>query len=429
MLAVAEAFLLLIILYLLSLTTYKEGARWVVSWILTGMTVLSTIAFGAYEPIARFDLDMHRQRAAVAVISGILLSYLYFYIFDTAWISPLYAVVAGLVAFSTLTISRAVAQKVAQFPILRNRVALLGENVHMDTVVNLITKGGSGVSVAFQSTLDAPGLPDTLLQLALDKEIHEIIVTSKNRPSPVLLRALFDCKSRGISVIDDTSYLERETGQVDLDRLYPHALVFGEGFQIRPISRFLKRVIDLVISGTALVILLPVFIIAAIAIRLDSEGEIFYRQTRTGLYGKPFEICKFRSMRPDAETPEAPQWAQEQDPRITKVGRFLRKTRIDELPQLINILMGEMSIVGPRPERPYFVEKLSKEIPFYEDRHRIKPGLTGWAQINYRYGASTEDAVEKLKYDLFYMKNFSVVLDGMIMLKTARVILWPDGVH
>jgi len=428
-LAIAEAILVLVFIYLLSLTTYGQTVRWIVSWVPATMVMIAAISFGVYESVARSDLDTHRKRAAVSSLIGIVLSYIFFYVFTNVWMSPLYAIAAGLTAFAVLTFARLTAQKLAKVPSLRNRVILLGDDKRIEKAENIITRLGSGASVFMKSLIDDPELPAKLSSVQVKREIQEIVVSSAIPLSPELLRALFDCKSRGISVVDDITYIERETGQVDLDRLYAHTLVFNEGFQVRNTARFIKRTIDILLSSFVLVLLIPIFLIVSAFIALDSKGGVFYKQTRTGLQGKPFEIYKFRSMRQDAEAKDAPQWAQEEDPRITRIGKFIRKTRIDELPQLINILKGEMSIVGPRPERPYFVEQLSKDIPFYNDRHRVKPGLTGWAQINYQYGSTSDDAREKLKYDLYYMKNFSVILDIVIMIKTARVVLWPDGVH
>ena len=190
-----------------------------------------------------------------------------------------------------------------------------------------------------------------------------------------------------------------------------------------------KRTFDIVASASLLMLSLPVMIIAAIAVKLESHGPVIYRQSRVGLGGKPFDVLKFRSMRADAERDGTPQWAQRGDSRVTRVGHFMRLTRIDELPQLFSVLAGQMSLVGPRPERPYFVEQIAEKVPFYAARHSVKPGVTGWAQVRHHYGASVEDASDKLEYDLFYIKNFSLLRDLGIMLQTLRVVLWPEGVR
>jgi exopolysaccharide biosynthesis polyprenyl glycosylphosphotransferase len=202
-------------------------------------------------------------------------------------------------------------------------------------------------------------------------------------------------------------------------------MLFSRSFPGGRLPRVAKRLFDVVVSLAALIALLPLLVSTAIAIRMDSSGPIFYRQERVGLRGTSFWLLKFRSMRPDAERDGVPRWAADKDDRVTAIGQFIRKTRIDEIPQIVNVLKGEMSFVGPRPERPYFVEQLSSEIPFYRERFRVKPGITGWAQLNYPYGASIADARRKLEYDLYYIKNFGVMLDTIIVMQTLRVVLWP----
>jgi sugar transferase (PEP-CTERM system associated) len=254
----------------------------------------------------------------------------------------------------------------------------------------------------------------------------EIVVALEDRrglPVSQLLR----CKVEGIQVIDYQTFCERETCRLDLDELRPSWLIFGSGFTRGIVTDLLKRLFDIVVSLIILLITLPFSLIAAVLIKLESPGPILYRQERVGLHGDTFMVLKLRSMRQDAETGGSPQWAQLRDPRVTRVGAFTRKTRIDELPQLINVLRGDMSFVGPRPERPFFVDQLSKEIPFYRERHCVKPGITGWAQINYPYGASLEDSRQKLSYDLYYVKNHGLFLDFIIILSTVRVILMQQG--
>jgi len=254
----------------------------------------------------------------------------------------------------------------------------------------------------------------------------EIVVALEDRrglPVSQLLR----CKIDGIHVIDYQTFCERETCRLDLEELKPSWLIFGEGFTRGFFTDLLKRSFDIAVSGAVLLVTLPFTIFAAIAVRLESAGPVLYRQERVGLHGKSFMVLKFRSMRQDAEVAGSPKWAALHDPRVTRIGAFLRKTRIDELPQLINVLRGDMSFVGPRPERPFFVKQLSEAIPFYNERHCVKPGITGWAQVNYPYGASLEDARQKLSYDLYYVKNHSLFLEFIIMLSTVRVILLQQG--
>jgi exopolysaccharide biosynthesis polyprenyl glycosylphosphotransferase len=239
--------------------------------------------------------------------------------------------------------------------------------------------------------------------------------------------ALLDSKLRGARVLSVTAFCERHLGRIDLDTVDADWLLRAEGFTQGWLAAAVKRSLDIALSLLLLALTLPVMAMAALAVRLDSPGPILYRQERVGLHGKPFTLCKFRSMRPDAEAGGAPRWAQQHDPRVTRVGRAIRATRIDELPQLINVLLGQMSMVGPRPERPHFVAQLGRVIPLYAERAYVKPGITGWAQVNYPYGASVEDAREKLAYDLYYVKNRSLLLDLLILLATVRVILFREG--
>ena len=243
------------------------------------------------------------------------------------------------------------------------------------------------------------------------------------------LDELLDCRLSGVEVIDIQAFIEREAGKLDVDLLHPSWMVFSDGFIAHSWRYATKRVFDILISLVALLFIWPVMLLTAIAIYLDSgfRGPILYKQTRVGLDGKPFDVMKFRSMRTDAEQDGQAVWASKDDPRITRVGAIIRKTRIDELPQLANVLLGDMSFVGPRPERPEFVEELDNSITYYNHRHRVKPGITGWAQLCYPYGASVEDSKEKLQYDLYYLKNHSILLDMIILLQTVEVVLIGDG--
>jgi sugar transferase (PEP-CTERM system associated) len=257
--------------------------------------------------------------------------------------------------------------------------------------------------------------------------VDEIVVAVDSR-DPVPLDSLLSCKVRGIPVTDFNSFVECQTGRIELAGLELNWLIYTPGFQFRLIDDVVKRFMDIMLSLTAIIISLPVLLMAMLAIRLNSPGPIFYRQQRVTQGGRIFWLYKLRSMRTDAEKNGA-QFADKNDTRITKVGMFLRQTRLDEIPQLVNILKGDMAIVGPRPERPVFVAELSKQLRLYDLRHTVRAGLTGWAQINYHYGASFEDSQRKLEYDLFYIKNFSLLRDLGIILQTLRVVLWPEGVH
>jgi sugar transferase (PEP-CTERM system associated) len=239
---------------------------------------------------------------------------------------------------------------------------------------------------------------------------------------------LLRIKTTGVHVNDLSTFLERETGRVDLDTVNPSWLIFSDGFSSgQRLSAFAKRLFDVLASALLLILTGPIIAIGALLVILDSKGPAFYKQLRVGLFGEEFYIVKLRTMRTDAEIAGKAVWAEKDDPRITRLGRWLRKLRVDELPQSWNVLKGDMSFVGPRPERRQFVEDLEQQLRFYGERHMVKPGITGWAQINYPYGASIEDARNKLEYDLYYAKNYSPFLDLLIMIQTLRVILWPDG--
>ncbi len=244
---------------------------------------------------------------------------------------------------------------------------------------------------------------------------------------PMAEARLVECKLRGVRVFDELGFCEQHLGRISLERIDSGWFIAADGFACGPVRHAAKRLIDIMISLVLLMLTLPLALVAMLAIRLGSSGPVLYRQERVGLHGRPFTLLKFRSMRVNAEAGGHPRWAAQRDARVTRVGAFIRSTRIDELPQLLNVLRGDMSLVGPRPERPHFVEQLAEVIPFYHQRSFVKPGITGWAQVNYPYGASVEDAREKLVYDLFYVKNRSLVLDLLILVATVRVILFREG--
>jgi sugar transferase (PEP-CTERM system associated) len=285
---------------------------------------------------------------------------------------------------------------------------------------------------------DSGGAPRVPRQFIVDVEDHldlyarshgieEIVVALDERRGALPIADLLDCRFLGIEVTEAADFVERETGKVDLDNVSPSWIIFARGFHQGHLRRAGKRMFDVAFSVLFLTFVLPLMALVALAIKLDSPGPLFYRQVRVGLDGRHFNVLKFRSMCADAESDGRAQWASEIDRRVTRVGALIRKARIDEFPQVINVLRGDMSFVGPRPERPVFVEELKKTIPYYGERHRVKPGITGWAQIKYPYAASMEDAREKLKYDLYYMKNQSFFLDVLILLKTLRVVCWGEG--
>jgi len=266
-----------------------------------------------------------------------------------------------------------------------------------------------------------------LAQFAEDRMVDEVILALEERRGHSPLQDLVNLRLRGIPVADYQNFIERARGCIDIDSLHPSWFFQSGGFRSSPPHRLAKRTLDISVSGFLLLFTLPLLAMTAIAVRMESPGPVFYHQKRIGRGGHPFVLHKFRSMRNDAETANTPQWATQDDPRITRLGAIIRKTRIDEIPQIFNVLKGDMSFVGPRPERPEFVNLLAREIPFYHERHAVRPGITGWAQLNYPYGASMEDAKNKLEYDLFYIKYFSIVFDLAIVLQTARIILFSEG--
>jgi sugar transferase (PEP-CTERM system associated) len=259
------------------------------------------------------------------------------------------------------------------------------------------------------------------------EKAHKLVVSLTERRGAFPLQDVLDCKFSGIEVIDAPTFYENVTGKLLIENITPSWFIFSDGFNLNASVRLFKRVIDIICSIIGLVLALPFFPIVAFFVKLDSPGPIFFRQLRVGEKDRNFVLFKFRTMRQDAEQATGAVWAQKNDPRITRIGKFLRKSRIDELPQFYNVLKGEMSFIGPRPERPEFVEKLKSIVPYYSERHFVKPGITGWAQIRYPYGASAKDALEKLRYDLYYIKNLSVFLELTIIFETLKVMLFGRG--
>ena len=320
----------------------------------------------------------------------------------------------------------------------KRRLLVLGAGPRAERVRKLAAERGAGFIVVGHVAMGdcKPVIPtaisrehiDNLAEHATLLNASEVLLALEERRNALPLNDLIRVKTTGVHVNELSSFLERETGRVDLDTLNPSWLIFSDGFSSgQRISSVAKRIFDMAASAALLLLAAPVIILTAIAVKAESKGAAFYRQTRVGLYGEPFELIKLRSMREDAEVAGEAVWAQEDDPRITGVGNWIRKLRIDELPQAWNVLKGDMSFVGPRPERPQFVADLEAQLPYYAERHMVKPGITGWAQVNYPYGASLADARHKLEYDLYYAKNYTPFLDVLIILQTLRVVLWPEG--
>lgn len=319
-----------------------------------------------------------------------------------------------------------------QQPYLRERVYVLGTGARARRVVQgLRERADLGVHVVgwTEDAGTAPTREEAAEHLlAVSRQgVHRVIVAMPDRRGALPVRELLELRLAGVKVEDATSWLEKMSGRIEVDSLYPSWLIFAEGFRFSAGFTFVRRMISIGVASLGLLLALPVIPFVVLAIKLDSKGPILYRQQRVGRNGVPFYVNKFRTMRQDAEAETGPTWAGEDDPRITWVGKFLRASRLDEIPQLWNVLRGDMGFVGPRPERPEFVEWLTREIPYYPVRHVIRPGVTGWAQVRYKYGNTVEDAKEKLQFDLYYIKNISLGLDLMIMFQTVKTVILGRG--
>lgn len=399
---------------------------------------LAIVAVGSYGPERLESPRMAAARLLIAVSIGIMLLSLLFFVVPALafWRSNLlYAMVFALggLMLVRLLLSRALGSEA-----FKRQVLILGAGPRAARVEALADREGAGFTiVGYVSMNDGPiAVAEAVNRSAIanlaahvvELGASEVVLALEERRNAIPLQDLLRVKTTGVHVNDLSTFLERETGRVDLDSLNPSWLIFSDGFSAgRRVSSAAKRLFDLVASAGLLLISAPLVLITALAVKLESKGPAFFRQRRVGLYGEPFELMKLRSMREDAEVAGKAVWAQKDDPRVTRIGAIIRRLRIDELPQVWSVLKGEMSFVGPRPERPQFVADLEARLPYYAERHMVKPGITGWAQINYPYGASIEDARQKLEYDLYYAKNYTPFLDLLILLQTIRVILWREG--
>lgn len=348
-----------------------------------------------------------------------------------------------MVSTGMVLMARQLFSRVVDSDQLARRVVVLGTGPAAKNLQADYEKNKRGLSIRVvgyvgnsESAVDSKHCiepPKDWVKFCKDNRITEVIVAQQQRRKSdggeFPMDQLIQCKLNGVEIINAVSFYERELNQVKLDILQPSWIVFSDGFRMSKSRDFIKRVFDLLISIILAIVLLPLVLLAALLVYIETGRPILYSQIRTGKNGKPFKIYKIRSMRQDAEKAGKAVWASANDSRITKVGAFIRNTRLDEIPQLWNVLKGDMSFVGPRPERPEFVEQLNEEIPNYTYRHAVKPGLMGWAQLNYPYGASVEDARGKLEYDLYYTKNHSFVMDLLIMIQTVEVVLLGKGVH
>ncbi len=416
--------------------------------------LLLLFAMGFYRRDAMQDAAHTMVRVPLVVGMGVVIAVLGTLIVDsvTAWPLPRPTIWSNMAVQAAMAeagfiiaagMSRIIFHFLVRRGVLHRHLLVIGAGARAWDLLHMLTSEGSQLNdeVVFLhdgalGELD-PRLKDdervrviegvSVLQAALMSDADQIVVAPDERRGMDLER-LLACKKAGFPIVQYLAFVEKEVRRVDLKRMEMGWLLYSDGFHFNLIDRMLKRVFDLAVSALVLALAAPFLLMAILAIRLESPGSILYRQIRVTRDGQPFEILKLRTMRVDAEAGGA-VWACKNDDRITAVGRCLRRSRIDELPQLLNILKGEMSFVGPRPERPEFVAQFNAIIPLYNERHMVKAGLTGWAQINYPYGASVDDARSKLSYDLYYVKNFSILFDFVILLQTLRVVLWPSGVR
>ena len=355
-------------------------------------------------------------------------------------IAPSAATVIGALALivAAVLLWRLVFARLAQDTRFAERLIILGTGTtaqllarriatQLDFTYRLVGFIDEGASERRVRARDILGGVDDLDRLIAAGRVDRIVVGLSDRRGHLPIAALLRAKLAGVRVEDATTTYERLTGKILIDDLKPSWLIFSEGFRVSRRTRATKRLLDLLLAVTGAIVAAPLMLLTAAIVKLDSRGPALYSQERVGENGGVFTLYKFRSMRVDAENGGNPVWARDRDDRVTRVGRFIRTTRLDELPQLWNVIRGDMSFVGPRPERPYFVEQLAAAIPFYMERHAVRPGLTGWAQVKYRYGSSVEDAMEKLRYDLYYIKHMSIVFDLTIAVDTVKVMLFGKG--
>jgi sugar transferase (PEP-CTERM system associated) len=394
---------------------------------------------GLYESSTPGTLSRSMSRALMVLIVALPLTWIIFGLLPASFGNRFSIQLSMIAGVAALTLRRAYLTHALAAPAKRTRILIFGAGPAAQVVGNTLRAADPNADivgfVAGPNERD-PAVPaneilemeDTLPRMAQSLGVDEIVVAlTERRSGSMPLRQLLDCKVSGTKVYDLNTHFEKTLGQIRIDFLSASWLIFGDGFNQGALRTAVKRVFDIVSSTLLFLVAAPIMLVTAVLIKLESPGGIYYRQDRVGQNGRTFEVIKFRSMRNDAEKDGRPVWAQANDARVTRVGAIIRKLRIDELPQIFNVLKGEMSLVGPRPERPYFVEQLTQEIPFYALRHSVKPGVTGWAQVSYPYGATVEDSQEKLQYDLYYVKNHTLFLDLVVLMETVGVVLTGKG--
>jgi sugar transferase (PEP-CTERM system associated) len=395
--------------------------------------------FGLYQSYVRHRrIDLLLRIALSFVLGGVALLTIYYVVPGTYIGRGVLAIALATGACAVMAI-RWLVSRLSAAQMLKQRVLIYGAGNNANLINTRLRRKSDRQSFNVLGFVPAPNQPihvdpehvihtdETLCTLADRLDVDEIVIAPDERRGGMPMEQMLKCVQQGVLITDLSTFFEREAGMVQLNVVDPSWLVFSGGFDYSTPRRLTKRFFDLLAAGALLAVAWPAMLLTAIAVKLESKGPAIYRQVRVGEHGRHFEIVKFRSMRVDAESDGVARWAQPGDDRSTRVGKFIRKTRLDELPQLLLVITGEMSFVGPRPERPQFVEMLAQEIRYYDVRHSVKPGLTGWAQLRYPYGASVRDANEKLKYDLFYVKNHGMIFDLMIMLQTVEVVLFGRG--
>jgi sugar transferase (PEP-CTERM system associated) len=404
----------------------------------TFVMLMAMSALGLYQTQAEpFHTTVHRVLIAYGL--SLLVISLVFYLVPETYLGRGVLAWSSVLALCSVLLIRVVFFRLTDVGLPKRRVMVLGNGAEAEEVIEYLHQPTQRHSVQYaglypvMTDRDAEGRErpldhDALLRTVRELRVSEVVVAVRERRGGVLpLRQLLDCKLRGVRVMGLQSFYEREHGVLRIDTMRASWMIFGDGFDQGLARDVVKRLFDLMVSLVLLVATLPLIVLAMIAVALESRGGVFYRQERVGEAGRRFRIVKLRTMRVDAEADGTPRWAGINDSRITRVGDFLRKTRIDELPQLWNVFSGDMSFVGPRPERPFFVEQLTERIPFYQVRHSVKPGITGWSQVRHPYGASIEDGLAKLQYDLYYVKNRSLFLDLLILVETLQVVVLGKG--
>lgn len=405
----------------------------------TAMLVINSW-LGFYQRYNKRTILESRARGVLSLYLAVPVAYAIFALLPLAGVSQEFLQLSAMSAVFGMLVTRVSASHTqASTNILTRRILVFGTGARALAVKRALDKSDPSAEIMGffpSSNEDELAVPSrmiissgkSLTDTAVNMKVEEIVVAvTERRGGAMPLRELLDCKLQGIRVLDLASHFEQTLGQIRLESLYAGWLIFGDGFSQGATRTIVKRLFDIICAAILIILALPVMLVAAMAIVVENGFPIFYRQERVGLNGRLFNVIKFRSMRRDAEKDGKPVWAKAQDSRVTKVGKIIRKLRVDELPQLFSVLKGDMSLVGPRPERPFFVDQLTKEIPFYAVRHSVKPGVTGWAQVRYHYGATVEDSAEKLQYDLYYVKNHSLFLDMLVLFETVGVVLTGKG--